>query len=144
MFQYNNTELNISLNFVFNLRYYISKKYVDDLKVFAVEGKQKSYPFGEINKRRIQVRKNANTSEFVLIWNQKFKNETIRASSRISINNFDPFVKFDVETNEIPVEEDQLGKNVVVDWYLLDGFDTGNKFFVDSNGLQMIEKRLNI
>lgn len=31
---------------------------------------------------------------------------------------------------------------MVVDWYLLDGFDTGNKLFVDANGLQMVERKL--
>lgn len=88
------------------------------------------------------MRQSKNSSEFVILWETRFKNESIRASSRISINNIDAFVRFDVETNEVPVEEDQLGKNVVVDWYLLDGFDTGNEFYVDSNGLQMSKKKL--
>jgi hypothetical protein len=142
IFKYVDKEYGISLNFVFNLRYYLSKPRVEDQRVFEVEGEQKSIPYGEINLRKIQMRQNKNSSEFVLLWDHKIKNESIRASSRIAINNVDPFVRFDVETNEVPVADDQLGKNVVADWYLLDGFDTGNKFFVDANGLQMVERRL--
>jgi hypothetical protein len=78
----------------------------------------------------------------VLIWEQQLKNETIRASTRININKFDPYVKYDVELNEVPIKSDKTGKDIVADWYLLDGFDTGNKFWVDANGMQMIQKNL--
>ena len=37
---------------------------------------------------------------------------------------------------------DKVGKDVIVDWYFLDGFDTGDKLYVDANGLQMIDKKL--
>lgn len=37
---------------------------------------------------------------------------------------------------------DKTGKDIVVDWYMLDSFDSGNKFWVDANGMQMIEKKL--
>lgn len=59
------------------------------------------------------------------------------------MNDIDPFVKFDVELNEIPIKTDKIGKDVVVDWYFFDNFDTGNDIFVDANGLEMINKKLN-
>ena len=55
----------------------------------------------------------------------------------------DDFVKFHVSTNEVPISQDKTGKDVVVDWFLMDGFDTDDKFWVDSNGLQMVPKTLN-
>lgn len=31
----------------------------------------------------------------------------------------------------------------MVDWFLMDGFDTDDKLWVDANGLQMVQKTLN-
>jgi|TARA_B110000305_G_scaffold240656_1_gene311962 lysosomal alpha-mannosidase len=70
-------------------------------------------------------------------------NETIRASARIQMNEIDPFVKFDVELNEIPIKNDKIGKDIVVDWYFYDHFDTAGDIFVDANGLEMINKKIN-
>ena len=36
----------------------------------------------------------------------------------------------------------KVGRDVVVDWYFMDDFDTGEKFWVDSNGLEMVRKQL--
>lgn len=84
------------------------------------------------------------------MWEQKYSqkltgNDTakVRASARISINNFDSFVKFQVTLNEVPIELDLTGKDIVADWYLLDDFKTEDKFWVDANGLQMVPKQLN-
>jgi len=93
--------------------------------------------------RRFQRRQNAQSGEFILIWEQQVSgNETIRASARLNLNSIDPFVKFDVELNGVPISKDKVGKDVIVDWYFLDGFDTGKNLWVDSNGLQMIDKQL--
>jgi hypothetical protein len=70
------------------------------------------------------------------------KTEKIRATARISINDLDNFVKFDVMINDVPIELDRTGKDVVVDWFLMDDFDTNNTFWVDSNGLEMVKKEL--
>ena len=59
------------------------------------------------------------------------------------MNAIDPFVKFDVELNEIPIKNDKIGKDIVIDWYFMDNFDSGNDIFIDANGLEMINKRLN-
>ena len=75
------------------------------------------------------------------MWEQKYTpkstNETgkIRASARISLNDFDSFVKFSVTLNEVPIDYDLTGKDVVADWYLLDDFDMNKRFWVDANGL---------
>jgi len=48
-----------------------------------------------------------------------------------------------VTLNEVPVSLDITGKDIIADWYFLDGFDPQKKFWVDSNGLQMVQKQLN-
>jgi len=37
---------------------------------------------------------------------------------------------------------DERGKDVVVDWDFLDGFDTDGKLYYDTNGLDMLDKEL--
>jgi hypothetical protein len=44
-------------------------------------------------------------------------------------------VRFNVELNEVPIGADKVGKDIIVDWSFLDGFDTKKKLFVDANGL---------
>lgn len=67
----------------------------------------------------------------------------MRASARISINDVDNFVKFSVSINDAPIALDKAGKDIVVDWYMLDGFNSSGKFWVDANGLEMIPKEVN-
>jgi len=70
------------------------------------------------------------------------KTDKVRATARISINDLDNFVKFDVQINDVPIELDKTGKDIVVDWYLMDDFDTNKTFWVDSNGLEMVKRKL--
>jgi hypothetical protein len=70
------------------------------------------------------------------------KTEKVRATARISINDLDNFVKFDVTINDVPIELDRTGKDIVVDWFLMDDFDTNKTFWVDANGLEMVKKKL--
>jgi hypothetical protein len=70
------------------------------------------------------------------------KTDKIRATARISINDIDNFVKFDVSINDVPIDLDRTGKDIVVDWFLMDDFDTNNTFWVDANGLEMVNKKL--
>jgi hypothetical protein len=99
--------------------------------------------------KKCQVRQNRDSGEYVLMWEQKYTQRStnstakVRASARISINDFDSFVKFVVTLNEVPIEYDLTGKDVVADWYMLDDFKMDNKFWVDANGLQMVQKELN-
>jgi hypothetical protein len=124
---------------------------------------QKSYRYGEINLKRSKRRTNKGSAEFLMVYEQKYgaqKNETktnketvkkvqkkedafkkeeyeqkIRAHVRINLNDVENFVKFHVSTNEIPIGQDKTGKDIVVDWLLMDGFDTDEKLWVDANGL---------
>lgn len=61
--------------------------------------------------------------------------QKIRAHVRIDLNSLDNFIRFQVSTNEVPISQDKTGKDIVVDWMLLDGFDTDEKLWVDANGL---------
>jgi len=75
-----------------------------------------------------------------LVYEQRYsfnKNSTdkIRATIRINMNSFENFVKFGVSLNEIPIAMDKSGKDVLIDWYFLDGFNTDKKLWLDSNGL---------
>jgi len=59
------------------------------------------------------------------------------------MNDLEYFVKFEVITNEIPIGANLTsGKDIVVDWGLMDHFDTDGRIFLDTNGLQMNTKEL--
>jgi len=187
----------VSQKFAFSLRYYIGQKAINEpikkenstglaqmdrrlesgVYSFAANGTskltQKSYRYGELNLKKSKRKVNKGSSEFLLVYEQKygrqsnstssssssdkdakkgavdekFKDEQyeekIRAHVRINLNDLDNFIKFDVSTNEVPIDQDKTGKDVVVDWFLMDGFDTNETFWVDANGLQMVQKSLN-
>lgn len=231
MFTFRDNSTGLSQQFAFNLRYYVgafqtnktksnstngtllAEHRQDGMYEFSVngtQGLQKSLKYGQISVKRSRLRKNENSSEFLLIWEQNYtksanktsanasgaanatgagnasagngtngtaateaqllpngtmptmpkgkkfddskfnqtgllemnKTEKIRATARISINDIDNFVKFDVSINDVPIELDRSGKDIVVDWFLMDDFDTNNTFWVDSNGLEMVNKKL--
>ena len=54
---------------------------------------------------------------------------------------FSELIEFDVELNPIPVDDFQ-GKDVIVNWKMLNGFDPAGKFWTDSNGLEMIQRQV--
>jgi hypothetical protein len=119
--------------------------------------------------KRSRLRQNDRSGEMLLLWEQQYGNvsqlvnttkkakenlvselanatekmERIRASVRIDMNDIDNFVKFQVSTNDVPVSSDSTGKDIVVDWHMLEGFNTDEKFWVDANGMQMVYKTLN-
>ena len=122
---------------MFNIRYYkgATGHFFDGIYELATEEISKSYNYGVINLKRMQRRQNSMSGEFILIFEQEKKTTTVRASARISINQFDDFVKYDVELNAVPINNERVGKDVIVDWYMLDGFNTSRKLYVDANGL---------
>jgi hypothetical protein len=69
------------------------------------------------------------------VYKEEEYEQKIRAHVRINLDNVDNFVKFHVSTNEVPISKDKTGKDIVVDWFLMDGFDTDEKLWVDANGL---------
>jgi len=56
---------------------------------------------------------------------------------RFSPKYFEELLEFEVEMNEIHLDEEQNGKDVVVNWRILDGFDNKGRFWTDSNALAM-------
>lgn len=71
--------------------------------------------------------------------NSSFKPpDKIRAAARITLSDNTDFIKFEVTINDMPVALDQTGKDVVVDWYMLENFDSNKRFWADSNGLEMV------
>lgn len=55
---------------------------------------------------------------------------------------FNQFIEFDVELSEIPID-DQIGKDVTVNWKFFDDFNANKTFYTDSNGLGMQERKIN-
>jgi hypothetical protein len=51
------------------------------------------------------------------------------------MNEIDDFVRFKVTTNEVPLKDSENGKDIVVDWFMLDGYDTNKTLWTDANGL---------
>ena len=83
--------------------------------------------------------------------------ENKRLTVAVKMGAESPFVEFEVVLNEIPVDvvkrrrnatqylgetEYQRGKDVVINWEFLDGFNTGNNLWLDANGLFMHKKTL--
>ena len=98
--------------------------------------------YGNLNQKRFQRREDKHASEFILFWDdgsaKSSRQNVMRATTRININDFDKFIKFTVTMNELPIQKDKVGKDVVVDWSLYDDFDTDRNLWIDANGLQMI------
>lgn len=68
--------------------------------------------------------------------------DKIRAVARISLSDNSEFLKFEVAVNDVGVALDKNGKDVIVDWYMLGGFDSQKKFWADSNGLEMVPQQI--
>lgn len=66
----------------------------------------------------------------------------MRAAARITLSDNSEFLKFEVTINDVAVALDPAGKDVVVDWYMLDNFDSGKRFWADANGLEMVPQQL--
>ena len=47
-----------------------------------------------------------------------------------------------MELSEIPID-DNIGKNVILQWKMFEDFDANKTFYTDSNGLEMQERVLN-
>ena len=117
---------------------------------FSVNGTgpyQRSYKYGQVNLKKSRIRQNNNSGEFLLVYEQRYSfasnaTDKIRATARINMNSVENMLKFQVSLNEIPIAMDKAGKDIVADWYFLDDFNSGEEMWIDSNGLQMIPKKL--
>jgi len=86
-----------------------------------------------------------------LIFDKEAVNDTLDSYKVVLRARTSPYtrdlVEFQVELNGIPVMGDKQGKEVIVNWKMLDGnhgrFNASNVFFTDSNGLEMQRRELN-
>jgi len=60
---------------------------------------------------------------------------------RFSPQLFQEIVKFDVELNSIPIEDD-VSKDLIVQWKMYDNFDPKGVFYTDSNELAMVKRQI--
>lgn len=56
---------------------------------------------------------------------------------------FNELIEMDVELGPVPIEKDNQGKDLTVNWRMYDGFEANKTFWTDSNGLEMQERRIN-
>jgi hypothetical protein len=47
------------------------------------------------------------------------------------------FIKYSLELNSVPIDHIETGKDVLIDWQLFDGFNTGDTLYIDANSLEM-------
>lgn len=55
---------------------------------------------------------------------------------------FEELIEFEVGLSEVPYSAKGEGKNVVVNWKMLDKFEANSTFWTDSNGLEMQERKI--
>lgn len=56
---------------------------------------------------------------------------------------FEELIEFEVDMNEVHLDEEMSGKDVIVNWRLLNGFNNHGHFWTDSNALAMQERVFN-
>lgn len=56
---------------------------------------------------------------------------------RFSPKYFEELIEFEVDMNEITLDKDMNGKDLIVNWRFLNGFNNNGKFYTDSNALAM-------
>lgn len=80
--------------------------------------------------------------QYTILFNNKTSNEQALVKVRFSPAVFEQIIEFEVELNAVSISKDFRGKDLTVNWQMLDGFDPKQKFWTDSNALQMIERNL--
>jgi hypothetical protein len=80
--------------------------------------------------------------QYTILFNNKTSNEEAIVKVRFSPAVFEQIIEFEVELNALSISPNYRGKDLTVNWQMLDGFDPKQKFWTDSNSLQMIERNL--
>jgi hypothetical protein len=62
---------------------------------------------------------------------------------RFSPKFFEELIEFEVDMNEIHLDKNLSGKDVLVNWRFLNGFNNNGRFWTDSNALSMQERVFN-
>ena len=80
--------------------------------------------------------------QYTILFNSNKTKQQAFVKVRFSPTVFEQIIEFEVELNAIDVSKNFRGKDLTVNWQMLDGFDPKQKFWTDSNSLQMIERNL--
>lgn len=147
---------NTRQRFALNLRYYQSsaaglnkdekeedrkKSHKDGIYEFAADP-QTSLQYSQFSPNLIKYKQGNFSGQFLLVFLASNQGDLERGTVLMEFDQETNHVKFDLQLNEVPIRYTETGKNVVVEWNLLDSFDTNNVLYVDANGLEMQEKFL--
>ena len=77
------------------------------------------------------------------MFNNKTRKEQAVVNIRFSPKYFEELIEFEVNMNEIHLDKEMNGKDVIVNWRLLNGFNNKGRFWTDSNALSMQERNFN-
>jgi len=141
----------LNQTFAFDLQYYAASQgkdgYTDSSNcaegayLFKPDRYQRwQYPYSRLDSTHAEE-----AGQYISQWTFKFVNKLDGQFAIVKVK-FSPYfsalVQFDVELNGIPVMADDQGKDVTVNWRMLD-FEANSTFWTDSNGLEMQERILN-
>lgn len=107
------------------------------------QGDMDKKPYSDFVKIETYKGTNTGTQCFVLHYSDSDKERMYTALIRLVPGaDLDKVIEWDVLLHGIPIEDDGLGKEVVVNWELLE-FDNESTFYTDANGLEMQKRVLN-
>lgn len=84
-----------------------------------------------------------NVDQYTIYFNNRTRKEQAVVNIRFSPKYFEELIEFEVNMNEIHLSETNVGKDVIVNWRFLNGFNNNGKFYTDSNALTMQERKYN-
>jgi hypothetical protein len=73
--------------------------------------------------------------QYTIVFNNKTSNEEALIKVRFSPAVFEQIIEFEVELNALSISKDYRGKDLTMNWQMLDDFDPKGKFWTDSNSL---------
>lgn len=141
----------LNQTFAFDLQYYAASQGKDGYNdssncaegayLFKPDRYQRwQYPYSRLDSTHIEE-----VGQYIEQWTFRFSSKLHGQFAIVKVKFsplFSDLVQFDVELNGIPVMADDQGKDVTVNWKLLD-FEANSTFWTDSNGLEMQERILN-
>jgi hypothetical protein len=95
---------------------------------------QFTYSYSKLNQDVI-YQSGKHMDQYTILFNNQTSNEEAIIKVRFSPTVFEQLIEFEVELNEITISPNFRGKDLTVNWNMLDGFDPQEKFWTDSNAL---------
>jgi hypothetical protein len=95
--------------------------------------------YSEVNKD-VSYQKGNFMQQWTILFDNPLSEERATVSVRYS-EFLKEFIEFDVEVNSIPMD-DQKGKDITMNWVMLNGFNPKGTFWTDSNGLPMQKREI--